>query len=79
MGGQKGGLRDEKGHFPAVCNKSVVARLLTYRKPFPLNFLEGGGESQQILKFISPLTNVKKFSLDGIDSELFLPRINGQH
>ena len=44
-----------------------------------LNFLEGGGESQQILKSISPLKNVKKFSLDGIDSELFLPRINGQH
>ena len=44
-----------------------------------LNFLEGEDESQQILKSISPLKNVKKFSLDGIDSELFLPRINGQH
>ena len=44
-----------------------------------LNFLEVGGESQQIFKSISPLKNVKKFSLDGIDSELFLPRINGQH
>jgi molybdopterin-dependent oxidoreductase alpha subunit len=24
MGGQKGGMRDEQGHFPAVCNKSFV-------------------------------------------------------
>ena len=26
MGGQKGGMRDEQGHFPAVCNKSFVAQ-----------------------------------------------------
>ncbi|MBT5551515.1 MAG: FdhF/YdeP family oxidoreductase [Nitrospina sp.] len=26
MGGQKGGMRDEKGHFPAVCNKSFMAQ-----------------------------------------------------
>ena len=26
MGGQKGGMRDEKGHFPAVCNKSFLAQ-----------------------------------------------------
>ena len=44
-----------------------------------LNFFEEGVESQQILKSISPLKNVKIFSLDGVDSELFLPRINGQH
>ena len=44
-----------------------------------LNFLEGEDESQQILKSISPLKNVKIFSLDGVDSELFLLRINGQH
>ncbi len=26
MGGQKGGLRDEKGTFPAVCNKAFLAQ-----------------------------------------------------
>ena len=26
MGGQKGGMRDEKGHFPAVCNKSFMVQ-----------------------------------------------------
>ncbi|MZH46382.1 MAG: histidine kinase, partial [Nitrospinae bacterium] len=26
MGGQKGGMRDEKNHFPAVCNKSFLAQ-----------------------------------------------------
>ncbi len=26
MGGLKGGMRDEQGHFPAVCNKSFVAQ-----------------------------------------------------
>ena len=26
MGGQNGGMRDEQGHFPAVCNKSFVAQ-----------------------------------------------------
>jgi len=26
MGGQKGGMRDEQGHFPAVCNKSFMAQ-----------------------------------------------------
>ena len=25
MGGLKGGMRDEKGEFPAVCNKSFLA------------------------------------------------------
>ena len=44
-----------------------------------LSVLEYGGESQQIPKFTSSLKNVKNFSLDRIDSKLFLPRTNGQH
>ena len=44
-----------------------------------LNFFEEGVESQQTLKLTSPLKNAKNFSLDVLDSELFLPRINGQH
>jgi len=44
-----------------------------------LSVLEYGGESQQILKFTSSLKNIKNFSLDGLDSELFLPRTNVQN
>ena len=44
-----------------------------------LSILEYGGESQQILKFTSSLKNIKNFSLDGLDSELFLPRTNVQN
>ena len=44
-----------------------------------LSVLEYGGESQQILKFTSSLKNIKNFSLDGLDSELLLPRTNGQN
>ena len=44
-----------------------------------LSVLEYGGESQQILKFTSSLKNIKNFSLDGLDSELFLPKTNVQN
>jgi len=44
-----------------------------------LSVLEYGGESQQILKFTSSLKNIKNFSLDGLDSELLLPRTNVQN
>ena len=40
MGGQKGGLRDEKGHFPAVCNKSVVAQASDMQKAIPSKFFK---------------------------------------
>ena len=40
MGGQKGGLRDEKGHFPAVCNKSVVAQASDMQKAIPSRFFK---------------------------------------
>ena len=38
MGGKIGGLKDEKGHFPAVCNKSVVAQASDMQKAIPSNF-----------------------------------------
>ena len=41
MGGQKGGLRDEKGHFPAVCNKSVVAQASDMQEAIPSDFFQG--------------------------------------
>jgi hypothetical protein len=44
-----------------------------------LSVLESGGKNQQILKFTSSLKNIKNFSLDGLDSELFLPRTNVQN
>ena len=38
MGGQKGGLRDEKGHFPAVCNKSFLAQASDMQGALPAGF-----------------------------------------
>jgi molybdopterin-dependent oxidoreductase alpha subunit len=38
MGGQKGGMRDEKGHFPAVCNKSFMAQASDMQGAIPENF-----------------------------------------
>jgi len=40
MGGQRGGLTDEKGHFPAVCNKSVVAQASDMQKAIPSDFFQ---------------------------------------
>lgn len=38
MGGQKGGMRDEQGHFPAVCNKSFMAQASDMQGALPENF-----------------------------------------
>lgn len=38
MGGQKGGMRDEKGHFPAVCNKSFMAQASDMQGALPKDF-----------------------------------------
>ncbi len=38
MGGQKGGMRDEKGHFPAVCNKSFMAQASDMQGAVPEDF-----------------------------------------
>ena len=40
MGGQKGGMRDEKSHFPAVCNKSVVAQASDMQKAISSEFFQ---------------------------------------
>jgi molybdopterin-dependent oxidoreductase alpha subunit len=40
MGGQKGGLRDEKGHFPSVCNKSFQAQAADMQGAVPEDFFE---------------------------------------
>ena len=40
MGGQKGGMRDEKGHFPAVCNKSFMAQASDMQGALPKNFFQ---------------------------------------
>lgn len=36
MGGQRGGMTNELGEFPAVCNKSVQAQLTDIQPPIPL-------------------------------------------
>ncbi|MFQ5444739.1 MAG: histidine kinase, partial [Nitrospinales bacterium] len=38
MGGQKGGLRDEKGYFPSVCNKSFLAQASDMQGVIPQDF-----------------------------------------
>ncbi len=40
MGGQSGGSRDEKGHFPEVCNKSVVAQASDMQSAIPSEFFQ---------------------------------------
>lgn len=35
MGGQKGGMTNEHGEFPAICNKSVQAQLTDIQAPIP--------------------------------------------
>ena len=39
MGGQHGGMTNELGEFPAVCNKSVQAQSTDIQPPFPMKFL----------------------------------------
>ena len=38
MGGQTGGMRDEKNNFPAVCNKSFMAQASDMQGALPENF-----------------------------------------
>ncbi|MBC8282658.1 MAG: FdhF/YdeP family oxidoreductase [Nitrospinae bacterium] len=38
MGGQKGGMKDEQGHFPAVCNKSFMAQASDMQGALPEDF-----------------------------------------
>ncbi|MFQ5444476.1 MAG: molybdopterin-dependent oxidoreductase, partial [Nitrospinales bacterium] len=38
MGGQQGGMRNEKGSFPEVCNKSILAQASDMQGALPVNF-----------------------------------------
>jgi len=40
MGGLKGGMRDEKGTFPAVCNKSFLAQASDMQQPVADDFFD---------------------------------------
>ncbi|MFQ5449063.1 MAG: FdhF/YdeP family oxidoreductase [Nitrospinaceae bacterium] len=40
MGGQKGGMRNEKGHFPEVCNKSILAQASDMQGILPPDFFQ---------------------------------------
>lgn len=40
MGGQSGGLRNEKGHFPEVCNKSFQAQAADMQGAIPHDFFD---------------------------------------
>ncbi len=41
MGGQRGGLRDEQGNFPSVCNKSIAAQASDMQGAIPPGFFQG--------------------------------------
>ncbi|MCH8311386.1 MAG: FdhF/YdeP family oxidoreductase [Nitrospinae bacterium] len=40
MGGQQGGMRNEKGSFPEVCNKSFLAQASDMQEALPANFFK---------------------------------------
>ncbi|NNC55664.1 MAG: histidine kinase, partial [Pseudomonadales bacterium] len=40
MGGQRGGMTNEQGEFPAVCNKSVQAQSTDIQQPIPLEVFQ---------------------------------------
>ncbi len=40
MGGQSGGMRNERGHFPEVCNKSIAAQASDMQGILPVNFFQ---------------------------------------
>ena len=40
MGGQKGGMTNEAGEFPSVCNKSVQAQSTDIQPPIPIEIFE---------------------------------------
>ncbi len=40
MGGQRGGMVNEQGHFPEVCKKSLQAQVADMRGPLPRNFFK---------------------------------------
>ena len=40
MGGQRGGMTNEQGDFPAICNKSVQAQSTDAQQPIPLEIFE---------------------------------------
>ena len=51
MGGQKGGMTNELGEFPAVCNKSIQAQSTDIQPPLPVEFFQ---HSIEDLRELSP-------------------------
>ncbi|NND40312.1 MAG: histidine kinase, partial [Pseudomonadales bacterium] len=40
MGGQRGGMTNEQGEFPSICNKSVQAQSTDIQQPIPLQVFQ---------------------------------------
>ena len=40
MGGQLGGMKDEAGHYPEVCKKSIQAQMIDIQPPIPANLFK---------------------------------------
>ena len=61
MGGQRGGMTNEQGDFPAICNKSVQAQSTDAQRPIPVEIF------RHSLREINELSKRIK-ALDFIDS-----------
>src|SRR5690606_26066022 len=60
MGGQLGGMTDEAGDFPSVCNKSIQAQSTDIQAPIPMAFLrhslvESGELTGRVLEHLGRL------------------------
>jgi len=83
---QSVGFQANSGNQSPWRNRAVNVNARTYEldqakmdEEATLGVLENRAENQQMPKFTSSLKNAKNLSLDVIDSELFLPRINGHN
>ena len=65
MGGQKGGMTNEAGEFPSVCNKSVQAQSTDVQPPIPDAIFE------HTLDDLAELTEREMASLGRLDTPLY--------
>jgi molybdopterin-dependent oxidoreductase alpha subunit len=62
MGGQQGGMRNEAGHFPEFCKKSVQAMAADMQAPLPPNFFDRHAVDELALLSPRELENLGRLS-----------------